>query len=89
MNTLEMLFIAWGAVTTALICVLIYRSTLSTREGDQLFLDASESTIASEQRAIVARLEKLSMPIRALLLVSGALLVAIAGVWIWQVYRNF
>jgi hypothetical protein len=89
MNTLHMLFIAWGVVTAVLICALIYRSALSTREGDQIFLDASENTIANEQRAIVARLEKLSAPITALMVASGILLVAIAGMWLYQGYKSF
>lgn len=89
MNTLDMLFVAWGVVTGVLICVLIYRSALSTREGDQIFLDASENTMANEQRAIVARLEKLSTPITALAAVSGALLLAMAGMWLYQGYKSF
>jgi len=89
MNTIHLLFISWGVVTAALICVLIYRSALSTREGDQIFLDASENTMANEQRAIVARLEKLSVPIIGLMIVSGALLLAIAGYWLWQGYKSF
>jgi len=89
MNTLHLLFISWGVVTAALICVLIYRSALSTREGDQIFLDASENTMANEQREIVARLEKLSAPITALMVVSGALLLTIAGFWLWQGYKSF
>jgi hypothetical protein len=89
MNTLHFLFVTWGVVTAVLICVLIYRSALSTREGDQIFLDASENSIASEQRAIVARLEKLSTPIAALMVASGALLLAIAGIWLYQGYKSF
>ncbi|HVB87285.1 MAG TPA: hypothetical protein VNK23_11555 [Candidatus Dormibacteraeota bacterium] len=89
MDTLHLLFVSWGVVTAALICVLIYRSTLSTREGDQIFLDASENTMANEQRAIVARLEKLSVPITALIVISGALLLAIAGFWLWQGFKSF
>lgn len=89
MSTLQILFVAWSTVTAALICVLIYRSALSTREGDQIFLDASEDSIADEQRAIVARLEKLSTPIRALLVASGALLLVIAGIWLYQGYKSF
>ncbi|MGH9718320.1 MAG: hypothetical protein ACRD4R_16555 [Candidatus Acidiferrales bacterium] len=89
MNTLHLLFISWGVVTAALICVLIYRSALSTREGDQIFLNASADTTANEQRAIVARLEKLSAPIATLLVVSGALLLVIAGFWLWQGYKSF
>lgn len=89
MSTLQILFSAWGVVTAGLICVLIYRSALSTREGDQIFLDASENTIASEQREIVAKLERLSTPLTALWIASGALLLAIAGVWLYQGYKNF
>lgn len=89
MNPLDMLFIAWGAITALLICVLIYRSALSTREGDQIFLDASENTMANEQRAIVARLQRLSTPITALAAISGALLLAMAGFWLYQGYKSF
>jgi hypothetical protein len=89
MGILQMLLVGWGVVTAVLICVLIYRSTLATREEDQLFLDAAEESMASEQRAIVARIEKLSRPITALMVVSGALLVVIAGMWLWQGFRNF
>lgn len=89
MNTLHILFAAWGVVTAVLICVLIYRSALSTREGDQIFLDASENTIAEEQRAIVAKLEKLSAPITALSVVSGVLILVVAGMWLWQNYKSF
>lgn len=89
MSTLEMLFAAWGVVTAVLICVLIYRSALSTREGDQIFLDASENTMANEQREIVAKLERLSAPITALIVASAALLVAVAAMWLYQSYKSF
>ena len=35
------LLIAWGVLTAFLIILLIYRSTLTMREDDQLFLDDS------------------------------------------------
>jgi hypothetical protein len=89
MSTLHILFVSWGVVTAVLICVLIYRSALSTREGDQIFLDASENTIANEQRAIVAKLERLSAPITALMVLSGALLLAVAAMWLYQGYKSF
>jgi hypothetical protein len=88
MGILEKLLLAWGVVTTVLICALIYRSTLETREDDQLFLDSQDIT-RSEQRVIVGRIEKLSRPIVALWVVSGALLVAVAGMWLWQGYQSF
>jgi hypothetical protein len=83
-TTLVVLASAWGLVTALLLFVWIYRSTLETREEDQLFLDSAGDMMAAEQREIVARIEKLSRPIIALVVVSVALLVATAGLWIWE-----
>jgi len=83
------LMIAWGVVTAVLICLLIYRGTLETREGDQIFLDAAQESMANEQRAIVARIEALSRPIMLLIVASGALLVVVAGIWLWQGFKSF
>jgi hypothetical protein len=88
-NSLYLLLIVWGAVTAVLVCVLIYRSTLETREEDQIFLGGGEEHMANEQRIIVARIEKLSRPITALVVLSGSLLVVTAGLWLWQVFKNF
>jgi hypothetical protein len=81
--------IVWGVVTAALIVLVIYRSTLETREGDQIFLDAAEQSMANEQRDIVARIDKLSLPIKVLIIASGVLLAASAGLWLWQGFKNF
>lgn len=81
--------IIWGGVTALLIVLVIYRSTLETREGDQIFLDAAEQTMANEQREIVARIDKLSTPIKVLIIASGVLLVTSAGLWLWEGFRNF
>ena len=89
MGMIQMLLIAWGVITAVLICVFIYRSTLETREDDQIFLDAAGESMAREQRAIVARIEKLSRPLLALTVLSGALLVVIAGMWLWQGFQSF
>jgi hypothetical protein len=77
------LLVAWGVVTVVLICVLVYRSALATQEKDQIFLGAAGQSMAKEQLAVVARIERLSRPITALIVVSGSLLVVIAGIWLW------
>ena len=89
MGMLQMMLLTWGVITAVLICVMIYRSTLETREEDQIFLDAAGESMANEQRAIVARIEKLGRPIAALMVVSGVLLAAIAGFWLYQGFHNF
>ena len=83
------LLIAWGVITAILVCVLIYRSMLENREEDQIFLDAAAQSMANEQRALVARIEKLSLPITALIVLSAGLLVVVAGLWVWQGFRSF
>jgi hypothetical protein len=83
------LLIAWGVVTAILIFVLIYRSMLENREEDQIFLDAAAQSMANEQRALVARIERLSRPITALIVVSSVLLVTVAGLWLWQGFQSF
>lgn len=88
-NSLYGLLIAWGVVTAVLVIALIYRSTLETREEDQIFLDAAGESMASEQRALVARIQKLSRPITALVVLSGSLLAVTAGLWLWQAFKNF
>jgi multidrug efflux pump subunit AcrB len=83
-NILLVLAVAWSLVTALLLFIWIYRSTLESREEDQLFLDSAGDMMAAEQREIVARIERLSRPIIALAVVSVTLLVAAAGLWIWQ-----
>lgn len=88
-GALYALLVTWGIVTAVLVIALIYRGTLETREEDQIFLDSAGDAMASEQRAIVARIQKLSRPITALVVLSGALLAATAGLWLWQAFKNF
>jgi hypothetical protein len=88
-NAFVPLLVSWGIVTAILILALIYRSMLENREEDQIFLDAAAQSMANEQRALVTRIEKLSRPITALMVVSAVLLVAAAGLWIYQGLRSF
>ncbi|MFY9801636.1 MAG: hypothetical protein WA211_16770 [Candidatus Acidiferrales bacterium] len=81
--------IVWGVVTAALIALLAYRGTLEIHEDDQIFLDKAGDSMASEQREIVARIEKLSKPIKVLMILSIVLLLAAAGVWLFQGFKNF
>ncbi len=83
------LLIAWGIATAALVCVAVYRGTLETHEEDQIFLSGGEERMASEQRLLVARIQKRSRPITALVVISGSLLILTAGLWLWQAFKSF
>lgn len=80
---LEWLLIGWGIVTSILIILLFYRSTLTRREDDQLFLDESASGLETEQRLLIAKVNKINPLVKGLGATSGLMLLVAAG---WAVY---
>jgi len=84
MSMLMWPLILWGALTTVLVILLIYRSTLTMHEDDQLFLDESASGMAQEQAEIMAKLNKVTPFVKWLGAASGALILVIAGLAIYQ-----
>jgi hypothetical protein len=84
MPTLVELLIAWGILTAVLIALLIYRGTLTMHEDDQLFLGESESHMAREQVEIMRKVDKLGPFVKVLGTASAALILAIAGVAVYQ-----
>jgi hypothetical protein len=86
---LTLLMISWGVITAILAVLVIYRGTLSSREDDQIFIDAAEQHHYQEQQAIIARMTRLTKPIIALAVVSAALLLASASVWLYQGFKSF
>lgn len=86
---LTYLLIAWGLLTLTLFLLWIYRSTLENKEEDQLFLDKAEEHMAKEQAALVAKITSLDKPMMILGVLSGVLLLVIAGVWVWRGLQNF
>ena len=83
-DPLVYLLLSWGVITAVLLVLLIYRSTLITKEDDQLFLNKAETSImASEQHVILGKLQRLVRPIILLVVLSGILLVVSAVVWVW------
>jgi hypothetical protein len=83
------LLIAWGIITAVFLILLIWRSLLESHEDDQLFIDAAEEHMAKEQRDLVAKINTLSRPIMASGVTAGALLLVIAGLWLYTGLRNF
>jgi Tfp pilus assembly protein PilN len=86
---MTVLLIIWGGITLILIALLVYRSMLTSREEDQLFLDKAEEHMAREQRELLERILKLSKPIMVLGVLSGVLLLTIAGWWVYEGLKSF
>ena len=86
---LNLLMSSWGVITIVLVVLVVYRGTLSSREDDQIFIDAAEQHHYQEQLVIIDRISRLTRPIIALSVLSGALLLASVGVWIYQAFLSF
>src|SRR5579863_5889739 len=78
----------WGVVTAVLVILLIYRSTLTMQEDDQLFLGESESHMEKEQIEIMAKVNKITPLVKWVGAASGVLLLVIAGLAVYQGLQN-
>jgi hypothetical protein len=80
---LKWLLIAWGVVTGILLILLFYRSTLTRQEDDQLFIDESSASRATEQSQLIAKVNKINPLVKLVGATSGLMILIIAG---WAVY---
>src|SRR6266481_6086663 len=65
------LLIAWGVLTTILVVLMIYKSTLTMHEDDSIFLNETESQMEKEQVEILAKVNKITPMIKVLGAISG------------------
>jgi hypothetical protein len=77
------LLILWAGFFTVLVVLLIYRSTLSMHEDDQLFLDDANLHLAKEQQELTIRMNRLKPWIRLSGAASALLIMAIAGMFVY------
>jgi hypothetical protein len=84
MSPLLWLLVVWGVLTALLIVLLIYRSTLTMQEDDQLFLGESESHMQKEQMEVMRKVNRISPYVKILGALSGAMILVIAGLAIYQ-----
>jgi uncharacterized membrane protein SpoIIM required for sporulation len=85
---LEILLTIWGVLTAVLVILLIYRSTLTMQEDDQLFLEESESHMALEQQVLMAKVNKINPLVKILGAASGVLILVIVGIFVYQGLNN-
>jgi hypothetical protein len=84
MSPMYMLLVAWGILTGILIVLLIYRSTLTMHEDDSIMLNDTESQIAKDQVEVLAKMRKITPIVKILGALSGAMILVIAGLFIYQ-----
>ena len=76
--------VIFGVFAIGLILLLIYKSTLTMRRDDQLFLDDASSHMHAEQTELLAKVNRLNVPMRILSLGSGVFLLVLVAIWLYQ-----
>jgi hypothetical protein len=71
-----------------LVVLLIYRSTLSMHEDDQLFLDNSEAHMAKEQEELIVKMNRITPWLRVCGAGSAVLTVIIAGMVLYSRFNQ-
>jgi hypothetical protein len=88
MSPLVWMLTVWGVLTAVLVILLIYRSTLTMQEDDQLFLDDTKSQMELDQQELIAKVNKLNPFVKVLGAASGLMFLVIAGMFIYQGFNN-
>jgi hypothetical protein len=84
MTLIEIVGGLFGLFAVGLIVLLIYRSTLTMHEDDQLFLDEANSHMQEEQTELLIKVSRLTLPVRVFSIGSGVFLLAFLAMLIYQ-----
>jgi hypothetical protein len=84
MTPIEIVGGIFGLFAAGLIVLLIYKSTLTMHEDDQLFLDDANSHMQEEQTELLTKVSKLTLPMRVFGIGSGVFLLAFLAMLIYQ-----
>ncbi|MBZ5686263.1 MAG: hypothetical protein LAP86_14630 [Acidobacteriia bacterium] len=84
MTPIEIVGGLFGLFAVGLIVLLIYKSTLTMHEDDQLFLDDANSHMQEEQTELLTKVNKLTLPMRVFSIGSGVFLLAFLAMLIYQ-----
>jgi hypothetical protein len=76
--------VIFGVFAIALIVLLIYNSTLTMRRDDQLFLDDASSHMHDEQTELLAKVNRLTIPVRVFSIGSVVFLMVLVAMWLYQ-----
>lgn len=84
MTPIEIVGGLFGLFAIGLIVLLIYKSTLTMHEDDQLFLDQANSHMQEEQTELLTKVNRLTVPMRVFSIGSGVFLLAFLALLIYQ-----
>ncbi|HWA96425.1 MAG TPA: hypothetical protein VG844_17645 [Terracidiphilus sp.] len=89
MTFVPVMWTVWGVLALTAASLLLYRSSLTKDEEDQIFLDDSFDHERTAQAAIVAKVNKVQPLVRAseILVILATLFVI--GYYIMDIFRQF
>jgi hypothetical protein len=82
--TLTVVAVIFGVFAIGLIILLIYKSTLTMHRDDQLFLDDASSHMHEEQTELLAKVNRLTIPVRVFSIGSGIFLLVLVAMLLYQ-----
>jgi hypothetical protein len=82
--TLTVVTVIFGVFAIGLIVLLIYKSTLTMHRDDQLFLDDASSHMHEEQTELLAKVNRLTIPVRVFSIGSGIFLLVLVAMLLYQ-----
>lgn len=88
-SPLAWLSIAWAVITAVFLVLMLFKSLISMKEEDQLFLDPAESHLETAQREILTRLNRITPFTRAFGLASAGLLILMGSMWVYRGVTEF
>jgi multisubunit Na+/H+ antiporter MnhB subunit len=84
MTPIEIVGGIFAVFAVGLIILLIYKSTLTMHEDDQLFLDNTNSHLQEEQTELLTKVNRLTIPMRVFSIGSGVFLLVLVALVIYQ-----
>ena len=82
--TLTVVAVIFGVFAIGLTVLLIYKSTLTMHRDDQLFLDDASSHMHDEQTELLAKVNRLTIPVRVFSIGSGVFLLVLVAMLLYQ-----
>jgi multisubunit Na+/H+ antiporter MnhB subunit len=81
---LTIVAVMFGVFAIGLIVLLIYKSTLTMHRDDQLFLDDASSHMHAEQTELLAKVNRLTIPVRVFGIGTGVFFLVLVAMLIYQ-----
>lgn len=83
-SALHYLLIFSGVAMAVLVTLVVYGNVLDSREDEEIYLNkTAEVMMAGEQPALILKMNGLARTIKVVTVITGASLLACAGIWVY------